>query len=184
MFESRTNMNGSMYPAAHAGRILKVNHAGEHGAVHIYAGQILMARLRARALTAELAEFKAHEEQHRAIFAAELERRGVPRCRSYWLCAVGGYALGLISGLLGATAIATTTVAVERVVIRHLHQQLAELGNSDLAATAAILKILKEEQHHHDRSASSIDRSGRLIRMLDSVVAAATEAVIWVGMRA
>jgi ubiquinone biosynthesis monooxygenase Coq7 len=28
-----------------ANRILKVNHAGEHGAVNIYAGQILMARL-------------------------------------------------------------------------------------------------------------------------------------------
>ncbi len=44
-----------------AGRILKVNHAGEHGAVHIYAGQLLATRLRASRLKAELVKFKAHE---------------------------------------------------------------------------------------------------------------------------
>ena len=63
-------------------RILKVNHAGENGAVHIYAGQILVARLTAPALVAELREFRSHEERHRALFAAELQRRGQPRCRS------------------------------------------------------------------------------------------------------
>src|SRR5882724_10657332 len=57
-------------------RILKVNHAGENRAVNIYRGQILSAGLTARSMVAELREFKAHEERHRAIFAAELQRRG------------------------------------------------------------------------------------------------------------
>lgn len=81
-------MNNAHAPAADAGQIIKVNHAGEHGAVNIYAGQIAAARLRARVLLSELAEFKAHEERHRSIFAKELQRRGLPRCRSYWLCGV------------------------------------------------------------------------------------------------
>src|SRR3982750_862171 len=84
-----------------AGRVLKVNHAGEHGAVNIYAGQIICARVTAPAIVPELMEFKSHEERHRAIFQAELHRRGLPRCRSYWLCATGGFLLGVLSGLMG-----------------------------------------------------------------------------------
>ena len=167
-----------------AGRIMKVNHAGEHGAVNIYAGQIAVARLRARSLVPELAEFKAHEERHRAIFGREIHRRGLARCRSFWMCAVGGYTLGVVSGLLGIQAIAATTVAVERVVLRHLKQQLADLGDKDPDAVAAISAILQDEQQHHDQSAAHLNHAGVLNKVLDSIVSAATESVIWIGMRA
>ena len=105
------------------GRIIKVDHAGEHGAVNIYTGQILMARLAAPELVGELTEFKSHELRHREIFRLELQRRGRRRCRSYWLCGFGG--LALITGLLGRSAIAATTV--ESVVLRQLEQQIARL---------------------------------------------------------
>jgi 3-demethoxyubiquinol 3-hydroxylase len=105
-------------------RMLKVNHAGEHGAVNIYRGQRISARFTASGMLAELAEFMAHEVSHREVFRAELARRTAPRCVSYWLCAAGGFSLGLITGLLGRKAIAATTVAVERVVLRHLEHQL------------------------------------------------------------
>ncbi|MBE1161505.1 demethoxyubiquinone hydroxylase family protein [Dyella acidiphila] len=98
-------------------RFIKVNHAGEHGAISIYSAQILMAQFTARDLIEQLAEFRSEEQKHRAIFLAELRRRGRPRCRSYWLCGAGGYLLGLITGLLGRNAIAATTVAVESVVL-------------------------------------------------------------------
>lgn len=166
-----------------AGRILKVNHAGEHGAVSIYAGQIYIARLLARDLLPQLETCKAHEETHRAIFAKELLRRGLPRCRSYWLCAVGGYALGIISALLGVQAIAATTVAVERVVLRHLQHQLALIGESDPQALAAISAIMVDEQQHHDHFAAVLKPERSLNRLLGAVVAASTELVIWIGMR-
>jgi 3-demethoxyubiquinol 3-hydroxylase len=169
--------------AAHAGRIMKVNHAGEHGAVSIYAGQILVARHRASALVPELLEFKAHEERHRGIFGRELDRRGLARCRSYWLCAIGGYVLGLVSGLLGAQAIAATTVAVEQVVLRHLKLQLDELDDKDMDAVIAITAILKDEQQHHDQSAAHMGPAGIGSRVLGAVVSSATELVIWIGMR-
>ena len=170
--------------SAEAGRMMKVNHAGEHGAVNIYAGQIAVARLRASAILPELIEFKAHEEKHRAIFAREVHRRGLARCRSYWLCGVGGYALGVVSGLCGIQAIATTTVAVERVVLRHLTQQLASLGDNDVDAVAAISAIVEEEQQHHDQSAAHLEHAGVLNRALGQTVSAVTEVVIWIGMRA
>jgi ubiquinone biosynthesis monooxygenase Coq7 len=162
---------------------MKVNHAGEHGAVNIYAGQILIARVRAKAMVPELAELKAHEERHRAIFRRELERRGLARCRSYWMCAVGGYTLGIVTGLLGVQAIAVTTVAVERVVLLHLARQLDELADKDADAVIAISAILKEEQQHHDQAAERIESEGVLGRVLGSIVSAATETVIWIGMR-
>ena len=164
-------------------RVMKVNHAGENGAIHIYTGQILMARIRARRLVAELCEFKAHEERHRAIFAAELQRRGVRRCRSYWLCGAGGLVLGIVTGLFGGRAIAATTLAVERVVLRHLRQQLLTLASSDDQAAAAISKIVDEEQQHFDQSASHLGAAEFWPRLLSPVVAAATESVVWLGMR-
>lgn len=165
-----------------AGRVMKVNHAGEHGAVSIYAGQLFMARITARPLVAELRAFKAHEEGHRLIFHNELVRRGLKRCGSYWLCAVGGYALGVVTGLFGRRAISLTTVAVERVVLRHLHGQLALLAH-DTEAAAAISAILVEEQEHHDKASAHHPGEGGLGGLLGFIVAGATEAVIWLGMR-
>jgi len=164
-------------------RIIKVNHAGEHGAVNIYSGQIFMARLTARAMVSELVEFRSHEQRHRALFLAELQRRGRPRCRSYFLCGFGGYVLGLITGLLGSSAIAATTVAVERVVLRHLEQQLSVLQGTDPFAVVAISAIVSEERQHHDRSAAQVMSSRFWSKVLTPIVSASTEAVIWVGMR-
>lgn len=159
-----------------------MNHAGENGAIHIYAGQLLIAPFTAPSLVAELREFKSHEEKHRSIFGAELERRHLPRCRSYWLCAAGGLVLGVLTALLGRHAIAATTVAVERVVLGHLKQQVRVLMGKDQAAVEVISTIVAEEQHHHDRSTSHLSADAFWLRVLSPVVAAATESVVWLGM--
>ncbi|MGQ4661622.1 demethoxyubiquinone hydroxylase family protein [Lysobacter sp. F6437] len=164
-------------------RIIKVNHAGEHGAICIYTGQITMARLTARKMVHELTKFRRHEQRHRAIFGGELQRRGQRRCRSYWFCGIGGFALGAITGVLGANAIAATTMAVEGVVLRHLEHQLAILGSSDPAAVAAISAIVAEERQHHDDSASHLDAAAFWPKILTPIVSGSTEAVIWLGMR-
>jgi 3-demethoxyubiquinol 3-hydroxylase len=165
------------------GRIIKVNHAGEHGAISIYTGQIFVARLTARGMVDELIEFRSHEQKHRAIFGAELLRRKRPRCRSYWLCGLGGFSLGLITGLFGASAIAATTVAVESVVLRHLEHQLTILQGIDPEAVAAISAIVAEEQQHHDQSASHVHAGRFWLKLLKPIVSASTETVIWLGMR-
>ena len=172
-----------MADTAHGARILKVNHAGENGAVHIYAGQIAIARWTAPAMVAELLTFQQHELEHRAIFAAELQRRSQRRCRSYGLCGVGGYVLGSITALFGKHAIAATTVAVEQVVLAHLQHQLAELQGVDPRAAAAIASIVQDEQQHHDLSAAHAQSARWWRALLIPVVAASTETVIWLGMR-
>ncbi|MTW11821.1 demethoxyubiquinone hydroxylase family protein [Pseudoduganella eburnea] len=166
-----------------AARVLKVNHSGENGAVNIYAGQIFLARLTAPGIVAQLTEFKSHEERHRAIFWAELQRRERPRCRSYWLCGIGGFMLGLVTAIFGQRAIAATTVAVERVVLHHLEQQLKVLSDKDEEAAKAVGSIVMEERLHHDQSVSLAADDGFWSRVLLPVVSASTEAVIWIGMR-
>lgn len=163
-------------------RVLKVDHAGEHGAVNIYRGQLAACRFRNAELRRELDEFRRHEERHRAVFAEELQRRGAPRCRSYHLCGVGGYILGFVTGLCGRPSIAATTLAVERVVLRHLDVQLRELHDTDPEAHRAINSIIRDEQEHHDRAALETRQGIFWPRVLKPVVSASTEVVIWLGM--
>lgn len=164
-------------------RILKVDHAGEHGAICIYTAQIMLARFTAPDLRDELIEFRSHERRHRALFEAELSRRRHRRCRSYWLCGIGGFVLGAITGLFGRSAIAATTVAVERVVLQHLDEQCRLLASEDPLATACIGAIVVEEREHHDRSALHTDEGSFWSTLLTPVVEASTETVIWLGMR-
>jgi len=170
-------------PLSHADRILRVNHAGEHGAVNIYRGQRLVCFWRDDQLKRELEEFRAHEERHRAIFAAELARRGVRRCRSYWLCGLGGFVLGVITGICGRASIAAVTVAVERVVLRHLEVQLRELDGVDAVAHAAVAAIIEDERQHHDHAAQEPRQGIFWPRVIRPTVSAATELVIWTGMK-
>jgi len=164
-------------------RIMKVNHAGEQGAIAVYTTQRWIARWRAPEMVAELTDFLAHERRHRTLFAAELAARGRARCRSYHLCALGGIAAGIVTGLMGRRAIAATTVAIERVVLHHLTLQLAALNGNDAAACSTIRAIIAEEQEHHDRSATRLGAPRLLERIIDRAIASATETVIWLGMR-
>jgi ubiquinone biosynthesis monooxygenase Coq7 len=160
-----------------------VNHAGESGAVSIYRGQIFMARWAAPAMVPQLRLFCEHEQHHRAIFCAELERRRCRRCRSYGLCALGGWVLGLLTGLLGAKAIAATTAAVERVVLRHLERQLITLRGVDADAVTAITAIIDDETVHRDHAERSVESDSFWLRVLTPIVSTSTEIVIWLGMR-
>jgi 3-demethoxyubiquinol 3-hydroxylase len=164
-------------------RVLKVDHAGENGAVNIYRAQRVACFWRGAELQRELAEFQEHEERHRAIFDAELRRRGVRRCRSYHLCGLGGLVLGFVTGLCGRPSISAVTVAVEKVVLRHLETQLRDLRDSDPEAFGAISAIVADEQAHHDRAAMEKCQGVFWPRVLRPIVSVSTEFVIWIGMR-
>lgn len=168
-----------------AGRILKVNHAGEQGAINIYRGQRFTCRWRAPDLLGTLAEFQSHEEGHRAIFDEELARRGLSHCRSFHLCGLGGLVLGLGTGLLGRAAVAATTYAVERVVLRHLENQIVILRGVDEEVVRAITAIMDDERAHHDQGLKGTGEAGTKfwIRVLLPIVSFSTEAVIWLGMK-
>lgn len=164
-------------------RVMKVDHAGEHGAICIYRAQRWIARWRAPDMVDELNGFLAHEQRHRSLFGAELQRRGRRRCRSYHLCGLGGFVLGAVTGLLGRRAIAATTVAIETVVLRHMHAQIAALSTSDPAAADTLRDVIADEQEHHDLSGHRLAPPGFWPKLINPIVKHSTEAVIWLGMR-
>jgi ubiquinone biosynthesis monooxygenase Coq7 len=164
-------------------RVMKVDHAGEHGAVCIYRAQRFLARWRAPEMVAELEGFLAHERRHRARFEAELERRGRRRCRTFPWCGLGGFALGIATGLAGRSAIAATTVAIETVVLRHMREQINALAGLDPAAAAVLEAVIGDEQAHHDASRARLAGRRFWTALVEPVVTASTETVIWLGMR-
>jgi len=164
-------------------RVMKVDHAGEHGAICIYRAQRWMARWRAPDMVAEIDGFLRHERRHRDIFGGELARRGRARCRSFLTCGLGGFVMGSVTGLVGRHAIAATTLAIETVVLRHMHEQIKSLEGIDPHAVAALRDVIADEQAHHDASESRLGRHTIWSAVLNPVIAASTEAVIWLGMR-
>jgi ubiquinone biosynthesis monooxygenase Coq7 len=163
-------------------RIIKVNHAGEFGAVNIYRAQLMAARRVMPSLVPQLQEFLAHEKRHSSTFAEILRARRIPRCKSYWFCGVGGFALGLLTSLFGRSGIIACTAAVETVVTRHLVEQLAFLeSQGDTEAAAAVQSIVSEEEEHKAVGIAQ-GRDSSLFKPLGAVVAIATSFVIWVGM--
>ena len=163
--------------------IIRVDHAGEQGAICVYRAQWAVAGLTAPSMRERLADFLVHEKRHRSIFGAALMTRGLPRARSYVLCSAGGYMLGIVTGLLGRRAIAATTIALESVVVRHLNAQRDELAAIDPAVAELIASIVEDEQLQHDRSLDQIDLDRSWLRGVSSLVRQATEAAIWLGMK-
>jgi 3-demethoxyubiquinol 3-hydroxylase len=166
-----------------ASKYLRVDHAGEFGAIQIYRAQIQIGRLFRRPYVVLLEEFIVHERRHLATFTGILAERRIARCRSFFFCGIGGYVLGLITGLLGDQAIMVCTRSVETVVNRHLQEQLAHLQDCDPQAYAAVASIVSDELEHRDVAAKRVVREGIVVRVVDAVVAGSTEAVIWLGMR-
>jgi ubiquinone biosynthesis monooxygenase Coq7 len=110
-----------------AKKILKVNHAGEFGAINIYRSQILVSKFFRRSYVPLLESFMSDEKRHLDIFWSEIQRRDGVKCKSYWLCGLGGWVMGFISALFGKTGIMACTLAVESVVANHLKNQLIYL---------------------------------------------------------
>ena len=166
-----------------AGRILKINHAGEFGAVNIYRAQIAIVQFYDKALAKLLRDFLAHEKEHLRIFGSELERRGVRRCRSYYLCGIGGFCLGFITAAFGKNSVLACTAAVESVVLKHLAEQVEALKIiDDMEAVEAIESIIADEKAHHDEGVSA-STDCIFYKPFVKVVQFSTECVIWLGMK-
>ena len=130
-----------------------------------------------------LEKFRDDEKKHLNIFWEEIKRRNGIKCKSYWLCGLGGYFLGFVSAILGKKGIMACTWAVESIVTGHLKKQLIYLEKSgDKAAYTAVQSILGDEEHHRDVGQNE---GGKNIWFAPFrfMVSLFTEGVIRFGMR-
>jgi ubiquinone biosynthesis monooxygenase Coq7 len=163
--------------------ILKVNHAGEFGAIRIYRAQIAVARLFGFRLQEHLHQMLAHELSHFATFNTLARQRGSRTCRALWLWSWGGYMLGLLTALFGPAGIWACTYAVERTVDLHLREQLALLEGKDELLHQAILSILADEQSHRDRAFGALRHGSFAQRIIEPIVTKSVQFAITLSHR-
>jgi ubiquinone biosynthesis monooxygenase Coq7 len=129
--------------------MIRVDQAGEYGAVRIYQGQLAVMGDRAPAARL-IAGMLKQEERHRDFFNAIVARRGVRPTvlQPFWH--VAGYALGAVTAAIGPEAAMACTAAVETEIDRHYADQLEALGDEDAELSAAVKQFRDEELEHRD----------------------------------
>ena len=130
--------------------ILRVDHAGELGAIRIYEGQLaVLSAARPSTRTAALVHHMLEQEQaHKAAFDKLLAERQVrpTLLDPFWSAA--GFALGAATALLGEKAAMACTVAVEDVIGEHYAKQIEELSVKEPDLAAELGRMRGEEMEH------------------------------------
>ena len=170
-------------PNAVVQRILRVNHAGEQGAIAIYGAQISRARSRYPDLLPWLEETLGHEKKHRDTFLELMSARAISPCPVASVWSIGGAVLGFATALFGRFGIVVCTAAVERTVHKHLVEQIVYLSGHDDALADGIRQVQVEEDAHLAFAEANHDPASPLARLLSAAVAAVTEVLIWVATR-
>jgi len=162
-------------------RIVRVNHAGEYGAIRIYRAQIAVARRLFPDVVADLSHMLEHEIQHCSVFSAAMPARRSRPCRLIWLWSTGGSLLGMTTALMGRQSIWTCTAAVEAAVHRHLDDQLAFLTGRDRALHEAIRGIRVEELAHLNHAEAQLRPPNFYHRALRGLISFLTDLMIWLS---
>ena len=131
---------------------IRVDHAGERGAVKIYEGQLLALNtfVKDENLKKTIEEMKVHEKEHCQYFENEIKRRNIRPTKFLPLWDLLGVGLGFGSTLLGKKAAMLCTASVEEVIDEHYQNQINELGSDEKELKKKIIKFRQDELHHKD----------------------------------
>ena len=131
---------------------IRVDHAGERGAVKIYEGQLLALNtfVEDENLKKTIEEMKIHEKEHCQFFESEIKKRNIKPTKFLPLWDLLGVGLGFGSTLLGKKAAMLCTASVEEVIDKHYLNQINQLGPEEKELKKKITKFRKDELHHKD----------------------------------
>ena len=128
--------------------IIRVNQAGELGAIQIYKGQL--AVLKNKNISKELTEMLQKELVHYETFNKLIIEYNVRPTALSPLWKAGAFGLGVITAMMGKKATLACTEAVEEVIINHYEQQTNYLKNRDKKLSKITKRFCKEEKEHLD----------------------------------
>ena len=131
---------------------IRVDHAGERGAVKIYEGQLLALNtlIKDESLKKTIEEMKIHEKEHCDFFENEIKKRNIRPTKFLPLWDLLGLGLGFSSTLLGKKAAMLCTASVEEVIDKHYLNQINQLGPNEKDLKKKIIKFREDELHHKD----------------------------------
>jgi 3-demethoxyubiquinol 3-hydroxylase len=165
---------------ARTAEILRVDHAGELAAVHIYRGQraVLNTAPRKDRIAYQLQEMEAHEAEHLAAFDALLNQRQVRPTLLTPVWRAAGFALGVGTALMGEKATHACTEAVETVIGGHYAEQVEELQDREPALAAELAGFRDDELEHLNLAVEEGAREAPGYAVLSTVIRAGCRAAI------
>ena len=163
--------------------IIRVDHAGERGAIKIYEGQLLALKTikQDNNLKDKIEEMKEQEKEHLEYFEKEIQKRKIKPTYLLPLWDVMGVALGFGTAILGKKAAMLCTASVEEVIEEHYQNQLKKLGNDEMDLKAKIEKFQREEANHKNIAYESGATNKGLYSIMDKVIRTGSRIAITIS---
>ena len=163
--------------------IIRVDHAGERGAIKIYEGQLLALKTikQDEALKDKIEEMKEQEKEHLQYFEKEIQKRKIKPTYLLPLWDVMGVALGFGTVLLGKKAAMLCTASVEEVIEDHYENQLKKIGNDEIDLKAKIEKFKEDEVNHKNIAYETGATNKGLYSVMDKVIKTGSRIAITIS---
>ena len=129
-----------------AGRLMRINHAGEVAAQGLYQGQALTAKL--PNVREQMEEAAQEEVDHLAWCKIRTEELGTQTSLLDPMWYIGSVTIGAVAGLAGDKWSLGFVTETERQVVKHLESHLEQLPQHD-EKSRAILEQMKIDELHH-----------------------------------
>ena len=159
---------------------IRVDHAGERGAVKIYEGQLLALNtlVKDENLKKTIEEMKVHEVEHCQFFESEIKKRNIKPTKFLPLWDLLGVGLGFGSTLLGKKAAMLCTASVEEVIDKHYQDQIDQLGTDEKDLKSKIIKFREDELHHKDIAYEEGASKKGLYSIMDKIIKTGSKIAI------
>ena len=163
--------------------IIRVDHAGERGAIKIYEGQLLALKTikQDNNLKDKIEEMKEQEKEHLEYFEKEIQKRKIKPTYLLPLWDIMGVALGFGTALLGKKAAMLCTASVEEVIEDHYQNQLKKLGNDEMDLKAKIEKFKEDEAGHKNIAYEAGASNKGIYSVMDKVIRTGSRIAITIS---
>ena len=159
---------------------IRVDHAGERGAIKIYEGQLLALKTIRKDVNLQktIEEMKIHEKEHCDFFEKEIKKRNIKPTKLLPLWDLLGVGLGFGSTILGKKAAMLCTASVEEVIDDHYKNQIDQLGSDEKELKDKIIKFREDELHHKDIAYEKGATKNGLYSLLDKIIKTGSKVAI------
>jgi len=159
---------------------IRVDHAGERGAIKIYEGQLLALNtiIKDENLKKTIEEMKTHEKEHCDFFENEIKKRKIKPTKFLPLWDIMGVTLGFGSAILGKKAAMLCTASVEEVIDEHYQNQINQLGSDEKNLKKKIIKFREDELHHKDIAYEKGATKKGLYSIMDKIIKTGSKLAI------
>lgn len=158
--------------------MIRVDHAGEFGALRIYQGQLAVLGRRRSAPAEAIRRMADQEEKHFADFNRLMKDRGVRPTVLEPLWSIAGFALGALTAAMGENVAMACTVAVEDVIDGHYRKQVETMPEHESGLKSTITNFRADELAHRDLAIDHGARETPAYRLLTSAIRACCRTAI------